>query len=118
MSGAVIVTTPQKVAFADVRRAVMMFNDEALQIPMYGLIENMAYFVPSDRPEKKYYIFGKETGQQFADELHLPLLGQIPIEERIAECGDNGTPLALDATSPVTKAFDAVAMTIIGKCGQ
>ena len=115
VSGAVIVTTPQKVAFADVRRAVMMFNDEALQIPMYGLIENMAYFVPSDRPEKKYYVFGKETGQQFADELQLPLLGQIPIVERIAECGDNGTPLALDAESPVTKAFDGIARTIIDK---
>ena len=63
--------------------------------------------------EKKYYIFGKETGQQFAEQLDVPLLGQIPITEKIAECGDAGTPLALDADSPVTKAFDKIAHAII-----
>ena len=113
VSGALIVTTPQKVAFADVLRAAMMFKEEALQIPIYGLVENMAYFTPSDMPEKKYYIFGKETGQQFADQLGVPLLGQIPITEKIAECGDAGMPLALDADSPVTKAFDKIAQEII-----
>ena len=113
VSGAVIVTTPQKVAFADVLRAAMMFKEEALQIPIYGLVENMAYFTPSDMPEKKYYIFGKETGKQFADQLNVPLLGQIPMVEKIAECGDNGTPLALDADSPVTKAFDQIANSIL-----
>ena len=115
VSGAVIVTTPQKVAFADVLRAAMMFKEEALQIPIYGLVENMAYFTPSDMPDKKYYIFGKETGKQFADQLGVPLLGQIPITEKIAECGDAGTPLALDADSPVTKAFDKIAQAIINK---
>ena len=113
VSGAVIVTTPQKVAFADVLRAAMMFKEEALQIPIYGLVENMAYFTPSDMPEKKYYIFGKEMGKQFADQLGVPLLGQIPIVEKIAECGDMGTPLALDADSPVTKAFDQIANSIL-----
>ena len=113
VTGAIIVTTPQKVAFADVLRAANMFKEEALQIPIYGLVENMAYFTPSDMPEKKYYIFGKETGQQFADQLGVALLGQIPIVEKIAECGDAGTPLALDADSPVTKAFDQIANSII-----
>ena len=113
VSGALIVTTPQKVAFADVLRAAMMFREEALQIPIYGLVENMAYFTPSDMPEKKYYIFGKETGKEFAAQLDVPLLGQIPITEKIAECGDAGTPLALDAGSPVTKAFDKIAHAII-----
>ena len=113
VTGAVIVTTPQKVAFADVLRAANMFKEEALQIPIYGLVENMAYFTPSDMPEKKYYIFGKETGKEFADQLGVPLLGQIPIVEKIAECGDNGTPLALDADSPVTKAFDQIALSIL-----
>ena len=113
VSGAVIVTTPQKVAFADVLRAAMMFREEALQIPIYGLVENMAYFTPTDMPEKKYYIFGKETGRQFAEQLNVPLLGQIPITEKIAECGDNGMPLALDADSPVTKAFDQIAHSIL-----
>jgi ATP-binding protein involved in chromosome partitioning len=113
VSGALIVTTPQKVAFADVLRAAMMFKEEALQIPIYGLVENMAYFTPSDMPEKKYYIFGKETGKQFADQLGVPFLGQIPITEKIAEGGDAGVPLALDADSPVTKAFDKIAQSII-----
>ena len=113
VSGALIVTTPQKVAFADVLRAAMMFKEEALQIPIYGLVENMAYFTPSDMPDKKYYIFGKETGKEFAEQLGVPLLGQIPITEKIAECGDAGTPLALDADSPVTKAFDKIAQSII-----
>jgi ATP-binding protein involved in chromosome partitioning len=113
VSGALIVTTPQKVAFADVLRAAMMFKEEALQIPIYGLVENMAYFTPSDMPDKKYYIFGKETGKEFAEQLGVPLLGQIPITEKIAECGDAGTPLALDADSPVTKAFDKIAKTIM-----
>ena len=113
VTGAVIVTTPQRVAFADVLRAAMMFREEALQIPIYGLVENMAYFTPTDMPDKKYYIFGKETGKQFADQLNVPLLGQIPITEKIAECGDNGMPLALDGDSPVTKAFDQIALSIL-----
>ena len=115
VSGAVIVTTPQKVAFADVLRAAMMFREEALQIPVYGLVENMAYFTPSDMPEKKYYIFGKETGKQFAEQLDVPFLGQIPITEKIAESGDAGTPLALDADSPISKAFDKIAQEIISR---
>lgn len=113
VSGALIVTTPQKVAFADVLRAANMFKEEALQIPIYGLVENMAYFTPSDMPEKKYYIFGKETGKEFADQLGVPFLGQIPITEKIAEGGDAGVPLALDADSPVTKAFDEIAKAIM-----
>lgn len=113
VTGAVIVTTPQRVAFADVLRAAMMFREEALQIPIYGLVENMAYFTPTDMPDKKYYIFGKETGKQFAEQLNVPLLGQIPITEKIAECGDNGMPLALDVESPVTQAFDQIALSIL-----
>ena len=113
VTGAVIVTTPQKVAFADVLRAAMMFKEEALQIPIYGLVENMAFFTPSDMPEKKYYIFGKDMGREFADRLGTKLLGQIPMVEKIAQSGDNGTPLALDPDSPVTKAFDGIARAII-----
>ena len=113
VTGAVIVTTPQKVAFADVLRAAMMFKEEALQIPIYGLVENMAFFTPSDMPEKKYYIFGQDNGKEFAERLGVKLLGQIPMVEKIAQSGDNGTPLALDSTSPVTKAFDDIAQAII-----
>ena len=93
VTGAVIVTTPQKVAFADVLRAAMMFKEEALLIaPGFGF---------------------RAQGKQFADQLNVPLLGQIPMVEKIAESGDNGTPLALDADSPVTKAFDQIANSIL-----
>lgn len=115
VNGAVIVTTPQRVAFADVRRAANMFSDEALAIPSLGLVENMAYFVPNDMPEKKYYIFGKETGKRFAEELNIPFLGEIPIQEEIAECGDKGTPLALNPESQVSQAFMRIAKLIIDK---
>lgn len=115
LQGAIIVTTPQKVAFADVKRAARMFQQDKLAIPMLGLIENMAYFTPSDAPYKKYYIFGKGTGEQFAKEIGIPLLGQIPIVEEIASSGDKGSPIALNEKSPVTQAFDKIAQTIIGK---
>ncbi len=113
LSGAVIVTTPQQVAFADVLRAAMMFREEALQIPVLGIIENMAFFVPDDAPEKKYFIFGKNRGSGFAERLQTPLLGQIPIVEAIAESGDTGTPIALNSDSPVTNAFNNIAQQLI-----
>lgn len=113
VSGAVIVTTPQKVAFADVRRAAMMFRHKGVSVPILGLVENMAYFTPSDMPEKKYYIFGQGNGKQFADELEVPFLGQIPIDENIASAGDKGTPFAFSSFSPVTVAFEKLARNII-----
>ena len=112
ITGAVVVTTPQKVAFADVRRAATMFKQEKLTIPLLGLIENMAYFTPADMPDKQYFIFGKGHGQAFADALEIPLLGQIPIVEQIASSGDAGSPIALDDESPVAKAFVDVAVKI------
>lgn len=112
VTGAVVVTTPQKVAFADVRRAAAMFNQEKLHIPLLGLVENMAYFVPEDAPDKKYYIFGKGHGESFATELGIPLLGQIPIVEGITASGDNGSPIALDENSAVTKSFDDIAHAV------
>ncbi len=112
ITGAVIVTTPQKVAFADVIRAAAMFRQEKLTIPLLGLIENMAYFTPADMPEKQYFIFGKGQGVEFAERLGIPLLGQIPLVEAISEAGDSGSPIALDASLPVTKAFDKVAAEI------
>jgi ATP-binding protein involved in chromosome partitioning len=115
VTGAVVVTTPQKVAFADVRRAAAMFNQEKLHIPLLGLVENMAYFIPEDAPDKKYYIFGKGHGESFAAELGIPLLGQIPIVEGITASGDNGSPIALDGDSPVTKSFDDIAHAVRNK---
>lgn len=112
ITGAIIVTTPQKVAFADVIRAAAMFRQEKLTIPLLGLIENMAYFSPSDMPEKQYFIFGKGQGETFANQLGIPLLGQIPLVESISASGDGGSPIALDENSPITKAFDKIALEI------
>ena len=106
-------TTPQKVAFADVRRAANMFRHEGVNVPILGLVENMAYFTPSDMPEKKYYIFGKNTGKAFAEELDLPLLAQIPIDENVSEANDSGTPFSHNKFSPVTAAFRSLANKVI-----
>ncbi len=112
VTGAVVVTTPQKLAFADVRRAATMFRQDKITIPLLGLIENMAYFSPSDMPDKKYYIFGKGHGEGFANALDIPLLGQIPIVEQISVAGDNGSPIALDEDSMIANAFIEVAQKV------
>ncbi|MBS4058108.1 MAG: Mrp/NBP35 family ATP-binding protein [Bacteroidales bacterium] len=113
VTGALVVTTPQKVAFADVKRAASMFRQEKLHIPLLGLIENMAYFTPADMPDKKYFIFGKGHGEKFAAELGIPLLGQIPIVEQITEGGDAGSPIALDEQSVTAKSFREIARAVI-----
>jgi len=113
VTGAVIVTTPQKVSLADVRRAAMMFRNENVNVPILGIIENMAYFTPSDMPEKKYHIFGQGHGKEFADEMGVKFLGQIPIDEKVAASGDNGTPYSFDGFSPVSAAIDKIAKLII-----
>lgn len=96
LTGAVIVSTPQAVALDDVRKGVVMF--QKVNVPVLGVIENMAYFVPEDMPEKKYYIFGKQGARKLAEKLEVPFLGEIPIRELIRETGDSGTPIV--AASP------------------
>lgn len=113
VSGAIIVTTPQKVAFADVRRATMMFRHKGVSVPILGLVENMAYFTPPEMPDKKYYIFGKGNVEGFAKELNMPLLSQIPIDESIASANDKGTPFSFNSLSPVTMEFEKLARKII-----
>ncbi len=112
IKGTVLVTTPQKVATADVRRAAMMYRQEKLVIPLLGIVENMAFFVPEDMPDKKYYIFGRGATDELAKELSIPVLGRIPIVEKIVETGDNGRPIALDDESLVTRAFDEIAVNV------
>lgn len=113
LTASIIVSTPQKVAFADVRRAANMFRHQAVNVPILGLVENMAYFTPSDMPEKKYYIFGKNTAEEFAKELDLPLLAQIPIDEHVSEANDSGTPFSFNGFSPVAAAFENLAKKIM-----
>jgi ATP-binding protein involved in chromosome partitioning len=109
LTGAIIVSTPQQLALADVRKAADMFRNEKIRIPILGLVENMAWFIPPDDPGKRYYIFGEEGGKKFSEELRIHLLGQIPIVSAIAESGDSGNPVAADPSSPVTRAFDDLA---------
>ena len=109
LTGAIIVSTPQQVAIADVRKAADMFRNDKINIPILGLVENMSYFSPPDAPEKKYYIFGQGECKKFSEELNIPILGQIPIVSAIADSGDAGSPVAVDDNSPVTAAFTQLA---------
>ena len=97
IEGAVIVTTPQTVALADVEKGVNMFRLDTIGKPVYGLIENMAWFTPEEHPEEKYFIFGKDGGAKMAEVLGIPLLGRIPLVQSIRENGDDGTPAALSS---------------------
>lgn len=112
VSGIAVVTTPQEVALADARKALNMFNQEGIRIPVLGLIENMSYFTPAELPDNKYYIFGKEGGRKLAEESNIPFLGAIPLVQSICESGDSGSPIAMDENSPVAKAFRHLAETI------
>lgn len=112
VTGAAIVTTPQEVALADARKAYGMFATESINVPVLGLIENMAWFTPAELPENRYYIFGKEGGRRYAEEVGIPLLGQIPLVQGICDSGDSGKPVSLNDESPVATAFKDLAETI------
>ncbi len=113
ITGAIIVTTPQEVAIADVKKAVTMFGHEKTNIPILGIIENMSYFTPAELPDNKYYIFGKGRTEEFAKELKVPFLGKIPMVASIAESGDQGSPISLSEKEPVSKAFEKLAEGLI-----
>ncbi len=113
LTGAVIVTTPQDVALADAKKGIAMFGQAQLNVPILGLVENMSYFTPSELPENKYYIFGKEGGKRLADEYDLPFLGQIPLVQSIREGGDIGIPIMMGDDSVTIKAFEEVAGHVV-----
>ena len=113
ITGAVIVSTPQQVALADARKGIDMYTNDKVNVPILGLVENMAYFTPAELPENKYYIFGKEGCKSLAQEMNVPLLAQIPIVQSICEDGDKGTPAALDVASPTGQAFIALAQSVV-----
>ena len=114
VTGAVIVTTPQDVALADARKALSMFRLENINVPVLGVVENMAYFTPEELPNNKYYIFGKDGGQKLAEEYEVPFLGQIPLVQSIREGGDNGKPVSTYGRDNelVAKAFDDIANNV------
>jgi ATP-binding protein involved in chromosome partitioning len=113
VTGAVVVTTPQDVALADARKGISMFTGGKVNVPLLGLVENMAWFTPEELPENRYYIFGKEGGRRLAEELDIPLLGQIPLVQSIREGGDSGAPVALDPGNPAGAAFRTLAQRLV-----
>jgi ATP-binding protein involved in chromosome partitioning len=113
MTGAIVVSTPQDVALADARKGIQMFTNEKVNVPILGLVENMAWFTPAELPENKYYIFGKEGVKRLAEEMHVPLLGQIPLVQGIREGGDDGRPVVLDENSVTGQAFMQLAENVV-----
>ncbi len=105
VTGVVIVTTPQNVALADAKKAIAMFGQAQINVPIIGLVENMAYFTPAEFPDNKYFLFGKEGGKRLAEEYDLPFLGQIPLIQTIREGGDEGIPAMLSSDQLSQQAF-------------
>ena len=113
ITGAVIVSTPQQVALADARKGIDMYRNEKVNVPILGLVENMAWFTPAELPENKYYIFGKEGCKQLAEEMNIPLLAQIPLVQGICESGDKGQPAALNSDTMTGLAFINLAQSVV-----
>jgi ATP-binding protein involved in chromosome partitioning len=112
VTGAVIVSTPQAVAAADARKAVMMFKQQQINVPILGVVENMAYFTPAELPNNKYYLFGKGGARQMAEQFELPFLGEIPLVQSIREGGDKGIPAILDDQNPAHNDFVQLAQNV------
>ncbi len=113
VTGAVIVSTPQHVALADVRKGIAMFTMESINIPVLGLIENMSYFTPAELPENKYYIFGNQGAKNMAEDLGIPVLGEIPLIQSIREAGDVGRPAALQEGSAIEEIYISTAQKMV-----
>ena len=113
LTGAIVVSTPQQVALADAIKGINMFESPGINVPVLGLVENMAWFTPAELPENKYYIFGKEGAKKLAEEKGLPLLGQIPVVQSICDGGDAGKPVALNPDSITGAAFAGLAAEVV-----
>lgn len=113
VTGAVVVSTPQQVALADARKGINMFTNEKVNVPILGLVENMAWFTPAELPQNRYYIFGKEGAKKLAAEMKVPLIGQIPIVQSICEGGDDGKPVALNEDIVTGQAFIQLAEELV-----
>lgn len=113
VTGAVVVSTPQEIALADARKGVAMFQQEAINVPVLGIVENMAYFTPEELPENKYHIFGKDGAKHLAEDLKVPFLGEIPLVQSIREAGDIGRPAALQTATPTEEAFESLTKNVV-----
>ena len=110
-----VVSTPQKIALADARKGIAMFNQENIKVPVLGIIENMAYFTPSEFPDKKYYIFGQNGAENLASDKKVPFLGSIPLVQSIRESSDFGRPAALQDETPIQKSLVDVTRNMVNQ---
>lgn len=115
INGAVVVSTPQNIALADARKGIAMFQQENINVPVLGVIENMAYFTPEELPENKYYLFGREGAKNLAEDKQVPFLGEVPIVQSIREAGDVGRPAALQNKTKVTEAFVEITRNTVAE---
>ena len=115
ISGSVVVSTPQNVALIDARKGVSMFKQENINVPVLGIIENMAYFTPDELPENKYYLFGKEGAKNLSNDLEVPFLGEVPLIQSIREAGDLGRPASLQEDSIINKVFNEISKNMISE---
>lgn len=113
ITGAVVVSTPQAVALADAKKGVAMFMQDNINVPVLGIIENMAYFTPEELPDNKYYIFGQEGAKNLAEDLGVPFLGEVPIVQSIREAGDYGRPAAMQIASPIETVFEEITRSVV-----
>ena len=113
ITGAVVVSTPQAVALADAKKGVSMFLSDAINVPVLGIIENMAYFTPEELPNNKYYIFGKEGAKNLAEDLQVPFLGEVPLIQSIREAGDFGRPAAMQTASLIESVFEEITRNVV-----
>ena len=118
LTGAIIVSTPQEVALADARKGVGMFNLDAVNVPVLGMIENMSFFIPPDAPEKKYHIFGRDGVKRLADSMDIPFLGELPLMQTVREAGDVGRPAVMQTDSEAAAAFKSVVANLLRILGK
>ncbi|RDY60240.1 Mrp/NBP35 family ATP-binding protein [Flagellimonas nanhaiensis] len=113
VTGAVVVSTPQEIALADARKGVAMFQQEAINVPVLGIVENMAYFTPAELPNNKYYIFGQNGAKNLAENIEVPFLGEVPLVQSIREAGDVGRPAVLQTATPIEGAFEELTKNVV-----
>jgi len=113
LTGAVVVSTPQPIALADAKKGVAMFAQESINVPVFGIVENMSYFTPEELPDNKYYIFGKDGAKNLAEDLDSVFLGEIPLVQSIREAGDVGHPVALQDNTPLEAAFTEITKNML-----
>ncbi|MCL6216723.1 Mrp/NBP35 family ATP-binding protein [Zunongwangia pacifica] len=113
ITGAVVVSTPQNVALADAKKGVAMFQQESINVPVLGIVENMAYFTPQELPDNKYYIFGEQGAKNLSEDLQVPFLGEIPLVQSLRESGDIGRPAALQENTPLEESFKELTRNMV-----